>query len=94
MMAEGTEKIKEIVKNAIERHNLNLPVDNKDIEGLVSYCLLIGYNEGCKDSKEERLHRNNVAIESLNRAKMHIEGDKRLSAHASIDYAIERWLSK
>lgn len=52
-----------------------------------------GFDSGFKNQQEigkEKIEkRNNEVIESLNNARMHIEGDYRLKAHGSISNAID-----
>ena len=45
----GINYVKKIIENAINKHNINLPLNDPNIESLVSYVLLIGYNDGYKD---------------------------------------------
>jgi len=47
------DKITKILEDAVIKHNLVLNIKDQNIRDLVSYVLLIGYNDGWKDHKEE-----------------------------------------
>ena len=42
---------KTILENARKNHNLQLPDSDPNIQGLIAYCLMIGYNEGYREGK-------------------------------------------
>lgn len=51
--AKSVNEVRSVIKEAIEKYNIKIDMNDSNIETLISYVLLVGYKDGCKGRNEK-----------------------------------------